>query len=197
MPVQVFNGSAYFGIPMPLVDFPQLLTDFLKENPDTSEIEILAAQLVQSNFPAQSMNDFVTRVCEWGGTPGTRILSRILKQNSDTEIADALRNASSSLAQRQFVDALTHVDKLRFLDVSFASKHLRFLRPDICPVLDSVLHDALPYTLDASGYSDFAYDCAWLANQLVANQIPNPRQRTGGAWFVADVECAIYMLVTS
>jgi hypothetical protein len=197
MPVQIFNGSAHFAIPMPLADFPQLLTDFLNENPDTSAIEILAAQLVQSNFPAQSMNDFVTRVCEWGGTQGTRILSRILKQNSDTEIADALRNASSSLAQGQFVDALTHVDKLRFLDVSFASKHLRFLRPDICPVLDSVLHDALPYTLDASGYSDFAHDCALLANQLVANQIPNPRQRAGGAWFVADVEGAIYMLVTS
>ena len=57
MPVQIFNGSAYFAIPMPLADFPQLLTDFLNENPDTSAIEILAAQLVQSNFPAQSMND--------------------------------------------------------------------------------------------------------------------------------------------
>jgi hypothetical protein len=197
MPVQIFNGNAYFAIPMPLADFPKLLTDFLAENPDTSAIETLAAQLEQSNFPPASMEDFVTCVCEWGGRQGTRILSRILKRNSEMEIADALRNASSSLARGQLVDALTHVDKLRYLDVSFASKHLRFLRPDICPVLDSYLHDALPYTLDASGYSDFAQDCAWLGNQLVANHIPNPRQRTGGAWYVADVEGAIYMLVTS
>lgn len=196
MPVQIFNGNAYFAIPMPLADFPQLLTDFLNENPDTPQIETLAAQLVQSNFPARDMDDFVTRVCEWGGQQGIRILSRILKHNTDVEIADALRGASSSLAQGQFVDALDQVDKLRFLDVSFASKFLRFLRPDICPVFDSYLHDALPYTLDASGYSDFANDCAWLANQLVANQIPNPRHRASGAWFVADVEGAIYMLAT-
>jgi hypothetical protein len=197
MPVQIFHGSAYFAIPMPLADFPRLLTDFLNANPDTPRIETLAAQLVQSNFPPQSMNNLVTRVCEWGGTQGTRILGRILNQNSDVEIANALRNASSSLTQGQLVDALTHVDKLRFLDVSFASKHLRFLRPDICPVLDSILHDALPYTLDANGYSDFAHDCAWLANELAVNQIANPRQRAGGAWFVADVEGAIYTLVTS
>jgi len=196
MPVQVFNGNAYFAIPMPLADFPQLLTDFLNENPDTPQIETLAAQLAQSNFPAHSMDDFVTRVCEWGGQQGIRILSRILRHNTDTEIADALRNAFSSLGQGHLVDALTYVDKLRFLDVSFASKHLRFLRPDICPVFDSYLHDALPYTLDASGYSDFANDCAWLARQLGANQIPNPRQRAGGVWFAADVEGAIYILAT-
>ena len=157
---------------MPLVNFPQLLTDFLNENPDTPAIEALAAQLMQSNFPDHSMDDFVTRVCGWGGKQGIRILSRVLKHNTDAEIADALRGASSNLAKGQFLDALTQVDKLRFLDVSFASKFLRFLLPDICPVFDSYLHDALPYTLDASGYSDFANDCAWLANQLVANKFP-------------------------
>jgi hypothetical protein len=112
------------------------------------------------------------------------------------EIAEALRRASSSLNEKQLVDALTHVDKLRFLDVSFASKHLRFLRPDICPVFDSILHDALPYKFDAGGYSDFAKDCESLARVLAANQIRNPRQRPGGAWFVADVEGAVYMLAT-
>ena len=141
----------YFAIPMPLADFPQLLTDFLNENPDTSQIETLAAQLVQSNFPAHSMDDFVTRVCEWGGQQGIRILSRILRHNTDTEVGDALRKASSSLGQGHFVDALTYVDKLRFLDVSFASKRLLFLRPDICPVFDSYLHDALAYTLTPAG----------------------------------------------
>lgn len=72
MPVQIFNGNAYFGIPMPLVNFPQLLTDFLNENPDTPAIEALAAQLMQSNFPDHSMDDFVTRVCGWGGKQGNK-----------------------------------------------------------------------------------------------------------------------------
>ena len=189
------NGSAYFAVPMPLAAFPQLFSDFLQEYPDTFAIESLAAQIVQSNFPVASMNNFVTRVCEWGGKQGIRILSRILSHNSPTEIADALKNASSSLNQGQFVNALTYVDNLNYLDVSFASKHLRFLRPDICPVLDSILHDVLPYTLDANGYSDFANDCASLVGALATNNVANP-QRAGGAWYVADVEAAIFMLAT-
>jgi hypothetical protein len=196
MPLTVFNNSAYFAVPMPLSDFPQLLRDHMNDNPDTPQIEDFGEQLTRDGFPANDIPDFVTRVCEWGGKQGPRILSRILNQNTNVEIADALRMASSSLALGQLVDALTHIDKLRFLDVAFASKHLRFLRPDICPVFDRILHDALPYTLDANGYSDFAHDCASLAQTLAANQIANPRQRTAGAWFVADVEGAIYMLAS-
>jgi hypothetical protein len=111
------------------------LTDFLNDNPDTPQIETLAAQLVQSNFPAHSMDDFVTRVCEWGGQQGIRILTRILRHNTDTEIAGALRNAFSSLGQGHFVDALTYVDKLRFLDVSFASSICGFCDQTSAPCL--------------------------------------------------------------
>lgn len=94
------------------------------------------------------------------------------------------------------MDALSHVDKLRQFDVSFASKHLRFLRPDICPAFDSVLRQALPYRFDANGYSDFAQDSASLAHVLATNQIPNP-YRANGVWFVADVEAAIFTLAVN
>jgi hypothetical protein len=92
---------------MPLQDFPQLLGDFLNEYPDTPEIEGLGANLAQLNFPADGTEEFVRRVLEWAGKQGVRRLSTVLKENTPTEIADALRNSSSSLNQGQFVDALT------------------------------------------------------------------------------------------
>ena len=58
-------------------------------------------------------------------------------------------------------------------------------------MFDSILSQALPYTFDATGYSDFAQDCASLAHVLATNQIPN-RHRDHGVWFVADVEAAVF-----
>ncbi len=100
----------------------------------------------------------------------------------------------SSLATGNIVTSLTQVNMVRGLgDVSFASKHLRFLRPDTCAVFDSILHDALPYTFDPNGYSAFCNDWALLARVLAENQISNPRPRKTGGWFPADVEGAVYM----
>ena len=113
MPLAIFNGSAYVAIPIPLQDFPQLLQDFLDRYPDTLEIEGFGANLAQSNFPAKQTKDFVRRVLTWAGKQGVRKLSTVLKENTPTEIGDALRNSSASLNRRQFVDALKDVDKLR------------------------------------------------------------------------------------
>jgi hypothetical protein len=193
MPFKILDSVAYFALAVPLHDFPQLLSDHLKDNPDTPEIELFGEQLTRTDFPAEKMPEFVTRVCSWGGKQGIRILDRVLISNKPEEISEALRKASSSLAVGRLAEALTEVCKLKYLKVSFASKHLRFLRPDICPVFDSVLHAALPYTPDETGYSVFAKDCVSLVKALAENQISSPRPRAGGAWFVADVEGAVYV----
>jgi Holliday junction resolvase RusA-like endonuclease len=89
--------------------------------------------------------------------------------------------------------ALGEVNKLHILGTpSFASKHLRFLRPDVCPVFDSVLREALPYSFDADGYDRFATDCTQLSDILRARGIENPRERQHGQWFAADVEAALF-----
>jgi len=75
---------------------------------------------------------------------------------------------------------------------SFASKHLRFLRPEVAPVFDSVLHKALPYSPDPTGYAEFGRDCTLLAEALTARGIPNAFQRKDARWFAADVEAALY-----
>jgi hypothetical protein len=41
--------------------------------------------------------------------------------------------------------------------------------------------------------SRFAKDCASVAKVLAERQIANPRQRENEAWFVADVEGAVYI----
>ena len=150
--------------------------------------------MARQDFPADDTAAFVKAVCKWGGYPG--IGGRVLKDNAITTICSTLREALSSLAiGPSTAKALTQMNVLRGLGTpSFASKHLRFLRPDICPVLDSILCDALPYSFDPDGYSDFCDDCASLTKALASSGIPNPN-RKAGIWFAADVEAALYQRV--
>ena len=91
--------------------------------------------------------------------------------------------------------ALRAVRQVRHLGLSFASKHLRLLRPDVCPVLDSTLSEKLGYPLDSRGYQRFTDDCQKLAALLNRLGVPNPLGREGGRWFVADVEMALFVYV--
>jgi len=75
---------------------------------------------------------------------------------------------------------------------SFASKHLRFLRPLTCPVLDAILRDCLPYRFNPTGYAEFARDCTEVADALNARGVANPHPERPTRWFVADVEAALF-----
>jgi hypothetical protein len=118
----------------------------LNENPSTPTIESLGEDLARLDFPAQKTADFVKAVCQWGGYAGGR--PNLEKQsNSDhrRRIQERLIEPNDR-GHRRFASQVNTVHGLG--DVSFASKHLRFLRPDICAVFDSILHHALPYTFD-------------------------------------------------
>jgi hypothetical protein len=149
-----------------------------------------------AQFPEKDVSAFVSAVCGWGGYAG--IGGRILKRNTTSSLRDALSNAIVHLnaTPPNFERALTTINQLHSLGTpSFASKHLRFLRPDICPVFDAVLRDALPYSFDPEGYALFALDCLSLSDNLQNGQIKNPRNRPNGAWFAADVEGALFVHV--
>jgi hypothetical protein len=192
MKVTILNQTVYFGMQVPLSSFPKLLQDHLKENPTTPDIERFGTNLAATNFFENDTREFVKKVCEWGGYSG--IAGRVLKQNSITDICNGLREASSILTTGKSVaDALMRVNKLRSLGTPFfASKHLRFLQPDLCGVFDSILDEVLPYSFDPAGYSDFCTDCSAVAKELAAKGVSNPRMRVGGGWYVADVEGALY-----
>jgi hypothetical protein len=74
---------------------------------------------------------------------------------------------------------------------SFASKHLRFLRPDVCPILDSVIAGNLTYASTSAGYAQYAADCLEIARVLENNGVPNPVLRSD-RWRAADVDMALY-----
>lgn len=192
----IVEGTAHLGLKIPLDSFPQLLRDHLKEFSAVPDIELLGRDLVKRDFPPESTSTFMRRVCKFGGYAG--IAARVLRHNHIDTICQALRDAVRSLETGESIaKALKRVNDLHELgrlgSPSFASKHLRFLRPDICAVFDSILRTRLPYSFDAEGYSDFCNDCASLASALAERQIPNPRTRKGGSWFAADVEGALYM----
>ena len=193
MGIHLVEGAAVFGIAIALDRFPILFSEFLRRYPGTTELEATAIQLIQNGFSEADIPGFVRRVCGWGGYTG--IGARILKRNTTAEIQAAFRSALGRLtANRSSAGrALAEVNKLHGLGTpSFASKHLRFLRPDACPVLDSVLRDALPYSFDVDGYDEFAADCTRLGSILRERSVANPLGRTNGQWFAADVEAALF-----
>ncbi|WP_194945283.1 hypothetical protein [Limnohabitans sp. DM1] len=197
MPLFITQETAVFGTSIPLSDFAPLLAAHRARYQSTLDIEKKGVELQQANFPTQAVQDFVTAVCTWGGYAG--ISGRILKRNSLEAIANALRSAVNQLnAEKPNVaGALACINALDSLGTpSFASKHLRFLRPDICPVFDSLLQEALPYSFDATGYAQFSKDCCSLAKTLTQQKNSAAPDREMGEWCAADVEGAIFAYVT-
>lgn len=193
----ISKGSVFFGIKLRLGAFSDLLNAHHAKFSRTPEIEDQGQQLIAENFPKDRVREFVQEVCSWGNYPG--IAGRVLKHNSVTDIRNGLIAACARLAENppKLGPALASVNALKHLGTTpFASKHLRLLRPDLCPVFDSLLHNALPYPLNQAGYRLFAADCGELAEALEESGVPNPRKRPNNSWFVADVESALYAHVT-
>lgn len=189
------EAAFVFGPQISLQAFPHLLNTHLLDNPDTLEIENDGREMIARDFRFTDVERFVKRVCAWGGYAG--VAGRVLKpENNDrTRLTTALRDAWLELqvSSPSIGRALRHVNTVRGLGTpSFASKHLRFLAPEQCPVFDSVLQARLPYSFTARGYEAFANDCAWLAHRLNAAHLACPAKRQKAQWLAADVEAALY-----
>jgi len=197
MPLLVTQESAFFGTSIPLSSFRDLLAAHEAKYPTTREVERQGAALRLEDYPDTNVSDFVRAVCDWGGYSG--IGGRILKRNTIEHIVSALRSASKFLEHEMpdFTNAMASLNSLNSLGTpSFASKHLRFLRPDICPVFDSLLQEALPYSFDATGFAQFSGDCISLAGTLTKSCSAKLSHRPNGEWYAADVEAAIFAYVT-
>jgi hypothetical protein len=196
MTIQLSIDRVAFCTEIRVTDFPRLLKAHLVSDPTTPEVELLGRNLLANNFAKADIPKFVKAVCRWGGYAG--IGGRVLKSNSPESILVALKNAACHLDCNPpaFAKALDEINKIKCLGTpSFASKHLRFLRPDLCPVFDSILREALPYSFNSKGYAAFSQDCTKIAAALTAQKIKNPRERPQDLWYAADVEAAIFVWV--
>lgn len=198
MALRLDQDRAFFGIEVPLNHFERLARVHLHRFPSTPGIEVQGRRVVQKGFHEPDVGAFVEAVCGWGNYVG--IAARVLKRNSLGAISMALKECLRHLSATppDLASAITAVNVLNGLgSPSFASKHLRFLRPEVAPVFDSLLQEALPYSFGPEGYALFGRDCGILAETLTVRGVPNAFQRDDGQWFVADVEAALYAYVLS
>ncbi len=179
---------------IPYADFPRLLEAYLKQNPLTQEVENLGLELRESDpMEWEKVEAFITKVGEWAGQTGPRVVRGQVLKGNRSEIVSRMRDAVAQLksAKPNLTAAFEEMGKIKGLGVSFASKHLRLLFPEYCPVLDSTLSYRLGYPLTTDGFGAFARLCTTVADELNRAQIAStfPGRKD---WRPADVEAALF-----
>jgi hypothetical protein len=194
MPVQITSSDVVFEAPqIPFGTFAELVEKHLSAVPETRSLEKEGATLEAGGFSEPDLVRFIWHVCRWGGYVG--LAGRITNQNPTTAIRVQFLSAVGMLDRNppEVRLALQQVKMIRQLgQPSFASLHWRFLRPDVCPVLDTIIARRLRYKYETHGYEQFSRDCLKIAQALQEGQIVNPMDRKGCRWFAADVEMALF-----
>jgi len=175
-----------------LQDFSHFVKLHLELVPNTRKLEIEAEKLVAENFPQPQLEAFVRSVFEWGGYHqySTANLDKVLEKLNSRPFLDAMNALNSPFPGIE--GAIFRITRLPGLGISYGSKHLRFLRPDICPVLDSVIRCEFGYSEDSSGYYLYQRDVMETAMVLEQSKIDNPLFRIDNRWFAADVDMALF-----
>jgi hypothetical protein len=115
-----------------------------------------------------------------------------MRDNAPEHLHEAFAHAVTSVATAP-ADAMRSINRIRSLgQPSYASKHLRFVAPERCGVLDSLIATRLEYDYDADGYGALSEDLVHLARRLTSRGVQNPMRRPRGAWWPADVDMAIF-----
>lgn len=192
MQLVVDEDSAVFERRFKLADFPDLVRAHLKNVPNTAEWEQLGQTVLDSEFEFEGLKKFIRNVCYWGGFAG--VGGRVIKNNSCEVIIEKFRVARGYMTQEKpdKANALQAINELKGLGTpSFASKHLRFLWPQFCPVLDSNT-TKLGYDFTPEGYAKFAEDCEAIAKALMDRKIENPIGERSDQWFVSEIDMALF-----
>ncbi|MEL7667270.1 MAG: hypothetical protein AAGU73_03585 [Actinomycetota bacterium] len=200
MAVRLFSAHVSFDVGgIDLDAFPAVMEQYLLRTRHTLELEGVAMRLVQRGFPEDDTAHFVRAVCRWGGYPG--IAGRVLKSNDAHKIRRALLGAVDALAEGDGHAprrALESINAIRGLGTpSFASKHLRFLDPATCPVLDRLVARNYGYPLTPHGYELYATDCGNIARALRVAGKANPVPTRTNSWAAADVDAVLFALIKS
>jgi len=179
-----------------LEEFPTLVRLHIDTVPGTIELEKEARELVLKKFPEAQLHKFIINVHKWGGHREQLeenlpiVLANVKRYHFELafgELTSTTPNIETALACLMVIPGL---------GVSYGSKHLRFLCPALCPILDSVMKRQFKYpdndVLDTKGYKLFQKDVIEIAKLLQENHIPNPINRPNGCWFAGDVDMAIF-----
>ncbi len=193
MNLRILNNRVYIGVSFNLSSFSEMIESHGDNFQDTLEMEDRYKDLINSPIDEyDSIAEYIKTVSKWGNYAG--VGGKVLKNNTAEKIIavfEAVRNILNSESPDLSL-ALSRINTLYGLGMpSFASKHLRFMLPEKCPVYDSILTDVLPYSFDPSGYATFAEDCKSLSIELCSRNIENPIRKSV-TWYAGDVEAAIF-----
>jgi hypothetical protein len=171
-----------------LFDFADMVELHLSTVPGTRELEIKGQKLKAAGLPENLLKDFIEAVHHWGGS--FRNYHKVIGSARPIHFTNALKALDASSAQVE--RALSSLLEINGLGISYGSKHLRFLRPDICPILDNIVWENFKYPWNARGYRLLQVDVMSAAKNLEENAIGNPMNRPNGRWFAADVDMAVF-----
>ena len=155
----------------------------LRVVPGTLNIQHDVSSWIKAEMPFEDLRPLIKRICDWGGKQKRFVLPRV-KKESDDILRKSFDSAQSFLVLGKPREALAAICCIQGFGYSFGSKHLRFLSPKICPVLDSVISKRLSYKPSIQGYVPFSEDCLKIAAKL--SPLDN------ASWGAADIEMAIF-----
>jgi len=152
----------------------------------TAQLEIIGSLLGQTDFPEHHLRQSIEHVCGWGCYQG--IAGRVLQSNPIDKIQKAFRCAwAASDAEK----AMRSLKQIKGFGVSFASKHLRMLRPEVYGVLDSILWNVGGEIGTLHKPESYGAFCRGLT--LVAKKYKETEWGSQESlWRVADVEMALF-----
>ena len=191
MPIEVNGKNASFTrLTLNLDDLPKFhWKGWYGSKPTIPEMEHIARQLVRRKFAEDLTKEFIGKVCDWGGS---RVKGKVLGKNKPKELSEAMRKAHDLLNKNRLKDALISLSNLYGLGVSYASKHLRFLSPNKCVILDKIISDRPGYPQTPCGYELFVQDCRKLLKLVDdANIVRMDNEK----FRVSDIETAIYNIL--
>jgi hypothetical protein len=153
---------------------------------NTKAVENLGYLCKQS--PQDNALKFSEEVCVWGR--GQRVwanLKRLNKSSLEQKLINWLNQGSTinNFDYTAIKNTIKVGDDIPGLGVSFASKHLRMLNPNVFPVLDDVLAQGLGFALNENGYVLFIKNINSFKNQ----------QETLKQIRIADIEMVLFLLV--
>jgi len=202
-------NSVAFRPLYPYTTFPMRVNSHLTRCPSTPQVEAIGSRLVLrlqagAATPAELWN-FIVAVCDWGGKTGNRVRGLIQRNYIAHVTMTRFTNAVNILAPvnattdpivlvgtiNRAIDEMTAIGGLA---TSYGSKMLRFLRPDICGVFDSLLATNTGFACNNANFAQYSVDCLVVAGHLARLGIVNPRTGTT-TWRAGDVDQALFACI--
>jgi hypothetical protein len=178
---------------IPLRCYPCFHACHLANAQNTVAVEALGAAVITSGPGArgQLLPQFIQQVCHWGGRRGPSIAVRVLEpaNNLPAERLARFNSAINALAAGNILTAINEIVSLYGFGISFGSKQLRMLRPDLCGVLDGLVREECGYANTPQSYVQYCLDCLGQATALNAAGIFTSG---GQPWNAGAVDMAVF-----